>query len=135
MAVLPQTDIDISQGVVFTEWPTRTYYVDQTTKRIVGMADGQKVMQQAVEIILSVGRFRWGIYTPYFGMQWDNLIGQNPGFVASELQRRLKDAFGVDNRILGISDFTYTVSGDTLTASFVVNTVYGDVQKILDVVI
>lgn len=79
MAILPQTNIDLSQGVIFQEWPTRTYYVDQTTKRIVGMTDGQQAMRQAVEIILNIERFYWQIYSPYFGIQWDGLIGQSPG--------------------------------------------------------
>nr|DAT36585.1 MAG TPA: Protein of unknown function (DUF2634) [Caudoviricetes sp.] len=135
MAILPQTNIDLSQGVIFQEWPTRTYYVDQTTKRIVGMTDGQQAMRQAVEIILNIERFYWQIYSPYFGMQWDGLIGQSPGYVASEIQRRLKDAFSTDDRILGISDFTYTSDDESLSASFTVNTVYGSVDQTLEITI
>lgn len=135
MAILPQTNIDLSQGVIFQEWPTRTYYVDQTTKRIVGMTDGQQAMRQAVEIILNIERFYWQIYSPYFGIQWDGLIGQSPGYVASEIQRRLKDAFSTDDRILGISDFTYTSDDESLSASFTVNTVYGSVDQTLEITI
>lgn len=135
MAILPQTNIVLSQGVIFQEWPTRTYYVDQTTKRIVGMTDGQQAMRQAVEIILNIERFYWQIYSPYFGMQWDGLIGQSPGYVASEIQRRLKDAFSTDDRILGISDFTYTSDDESLSASFTVNTVYGSVDQTLEITI
>lgn len=135
MAILPTNDVDISQGVIFQEWPTRTYYIDQTTNRIVGMVDGQQAMRQAVEIILNIERFYWQIYSPYFGMQWDGLIGQSPGYVASELQRRLKDAFSADSRILGMSDFKYTATGDSLTASFIVNTVYGQMAQEMTITI
>lgn len=135
MAILPTNDVDISQGVIFQEWPTRTYYIDQTTNRIVGMVDGQQAMRQAVEIILNIERFYWQIYSPYFGMQWDGLIGQSPGYVASELQRRLKDAFSADNRIMGMSDFKYTATRDSLTASFIVNTVYGQMAQELTITI
>ena len=40
---------------------------------------GLAAVRQAVEIILSVERFRWQVYRPYSGMQWEGLIGQDPG--------------------------------------------------------
>ena len=86
-----------------------------------------------VEIILNVERFRWQIYRPYSGMQWNGLIGQDPGYVAAELQRRIQDALRMDDRVQGISDFSYTVSGDVLTASLTVNTVYGEVESGVEV--
>lgn len=133
MATLPESNINISNGVVFENYPSLTFYADPITRRITGMADGYKAVKQTVEIILNVERFRWQIYSPYFGMQWQRLIGSNPGYVASELQRRMLDAFSVDNRITGISDFKYTVDGDKFTATLTVNTVYGDVAQSVEV--
>ena len=133
MATLPESNINISNGVVFRNYPSLTFYADPVTRRIPVTADGYKAVKQTIEIILNVERFRWQIYTPYFGMQWNGLIGQNPGYVASELQRRMKDAFSVDNRITGISDFRYSVDGDSLTATLTVNTVYGDVEQTVEV--
>ena len=66
-------------------------------------------------------------------MQWDGLIGQDPGYVASELQRRITEALAMDDRVRGISDFQYSVNGDSLTASMTVNTVYGDTQADVEV--
>ena len=86
-----------------------------------------------MEIILNVERFRWQIYRPYSGMQWNGLIGQDPGYVAAELQRRIQDALRMDDRVQGISDFSYTVSGNVLTASLTVNTVYGEVESSVEV--
>ena len=103
------------------------------TNRIQGECDGWQSVRQAVEIILNVERFRWQIYSPYSGMQWDGLIGQDPGYVASELQRRITDALLMDDRVRGISDFAYTVEGNTLRASLTVNTVYGDTQTSVEV--
>lgn len=133
MATLPESNINISNGVVFENYPSFTFYADPITRRITGMADGYKAVKQTIEIILNVERFRWQIYSPYFGMQWQGLIGSNPGYVASELQRRMLDAFSVDNRITGISDFKYTVDGDKFTATLTVNTVYGDVAQSVEV--
>lgn len=133
MAVLPESNINLSNGVEFVQQPSLTWYIDKNTNRIQGEVDGAEAVAQAVDIILNVERFRWQIYSPNSGMQWDGLIGQDPGYVASELQRRITDALSVDDRIRGISDFSYSVSGNTLAASFTVNTVYGSKQTTVEV--
>lgn len=132
MAVLPTSDINI-QSVQFQSYPSLTWYVDQTTQRIQGEVDGLAAVTQAVDIILNVERFRWQIYQPYSGMQWEGLIGQDPGYVSSELQRRITEALTMDDRIRGISDFSYFFSGTVLTASFTVNTVYGSTPTTVEV--
>lgn len=86
-----------------------------------------------MEVILNMERFRWQIYSPYSGMQWDGLIGQDPGYVASELQRRITEALKMDDRVRGISGFTYAVEGDMLRASLTVSTVYGEMQTSVEV--
>lgn len=132
MAITPQEDINL-QAVTFVEQPTHTWWRDPGTGRIAGTADGLKAMTQAVEVILHVVRFRWPIYTPYFGMEWQGLIGRDKGYIVSELQRRIKDAFSVDNRIRGIESFVYRTEGDVLSADVVVNTVYGAVSSKVEV--
>lgn len=133
MATLPTSTRDLSAGVRFEEQPSRTWYLNKETNRIQGECDGLEAVRQAVEIILNVERFRWQIYSPYSGMQWEGLVGQDPGYVASELQRRIRDALSVDSRVTGLSDFSYSVSGNDLTASLTVNTVYGDTQTTVEV--
>ena len=133
MPTLPTASLDLSAGASFVSQPSRTWYINKETNRIQGECDGWQSVRQAVEIILNVERFRWQIYSPYSGMQWDGLIGQDPGYVASELQRRITDALLMDDRVRGISDFSYTVEGNTLRASLTVNTVYGDTQTSVEV--
>lgn len=134
MAVLPQAGaVDLSNGVTFVQQPSKTWYINKETNQIQGEVDNLAAVQQAVEIILNVERFRWQIYSPNSGMQWDGLLGQNPGYVASEVQRRVKDALSVDGRVRGISDFSYAVAGNTMTCSFTVLTVYGPTQTTVEV--
>ena len=101
MPTLPTSTIDLSAGVSFVSQPSRTWYINKETNRIQGECDGWYSVRQAVEVILNVERFRWQIYSPYSGMQWDGLIGQDPGYVASELQRRITDALKMDDRVRG----------------------------------
>lgn len=133
MATLPQSTVNLSNGVEFVQQPSQTWYINKEINRIQGEVTGIDAVAQAVDIILNVERFRWQIYKPYSGMQWDGLLGQDPGYVASELQRRITAALTMDDRIRGISDFSYTASGNVLSASFTVNTVYGDTQTTVEV--
>lgn len=132
MAVLPTGNLP---EVTFQQQPGRTWYIDKTSNRIRGECDDWLAVRQAVEIILNVERFRWQIYRPYSGMQWDGLIGQDPGYVASELQRRITEALTMDDRVRGVSNFTYTVTGDQLSASLTVNTVFGEYDTSVEVTI
>lgn len=133
MSTTPTGGVDLSQGVIFREQPDLTFWADPETNRLQGTADGLKAVDQAVDVMLSVERFRWQIYGPYFGSNWDDLIGQDPGYVASELQRRIRDALSIDRRVRGIQNFSYTVDGTTMTADFTVRTVYGDIPKTVEV--
>ena len=130
MAVLPTGNLP---EVTFQQQPGRTWYIDKTTNRIRGECDDWLAVRQAVEVILNVERFRWQIYRPYSGMQWEGLIGQDPGYVASELQRRITEALTMDDRVRGISNFSYTVEGDKLSASLTVNTVFGEMDTSVEV--
>ena len=133
MPTLPEGSGINIQNVVFESQPDLTWWRDPDTNRIVGTADGHKAVAQAVEVMLLVERFRWQIYKPFFGMQWEGLLGNNPGYVAAELQRRIREAVTIDDRVTGISNFSYTISGDTMTAEVTVNTVYGPLNQTVEV--
>lgn len=133
MAVLPTSPINLADGVNFQSQPSLSWYIDKQTNRITGTVDGLDAVRQAVEVILNVERYRWQIYQPYSGMEWDGLLGQDPGYVGSELQRRIIDALTVDDRVTGISDYDYTINGNALSATFTVNTVYGSIQETQEV--
>lgn len=135
MATLPQSEIDLSKGVVFRDQPSLAWIADPVTRRLRGRGDNYEAVRQAVEVIVNVERFRWQIYSPNFGIELDGLLGNEPGFAASELQRRLSDAFLPDSRILGISDFSYTFEDGVLTAEVTVNTVFGPVKTGVEVTV
>ena len=133
MPTLPEGNGINIQDVEFQSQPDLTWWRDPDTNRIVGTAEGHKAVAQAVEVMLLVERFRWQIYKPFFGMEWEGLLGQNPGYVASQLQRRIREAVTIDDRVTGIFGFSYTVSGDTMTAQVTVNTVYGPLNQTVEV--
>lgn len=125
MATLPESTVDLNANIEFQTQPTLTWLVNTTSHRIQGETDGLEAVRQAVEIILNVERFRWQIYAPYSGMEWNGLIGESPGYVALELKRRVSEALKVDDRIKGLSDYDYSIEDDIMTVSVTVDTVYG----------
>lgn len=132
MPTLPQGG-SLPPIVSVKSMPSLTWYINKDTNRIQGTVDNYDAVVQAVQVILNVERFRWQIYSPYSGMQWRGLIGEDPGYVAAELQRRIRDALMMDDRVTGIKDFKYSIADDVLTASLTVTTVYGDVQTTTEV--
>lgn len=133
MTTLPQSDFNFSSGIVFRDQPSLTWEKDPVTLRLRGRCDNYAAVRQAVEVIVNVERFHWQIYSPNFGIELDGLLGTEPGYAASELRRRLSDAFLPDSRILGIADFLYTFQDSVLTASVTVSTVFGSVETSVEV--
>ena len=131
--MLPQSNIDLANGIVFQDQPSLTWIADPVTNRLRGRGDGWEAVRQAVEVIVDVERFKWQIYTPNFGTDYDGLLGTEPGYAASEMRRRLEDAFLPDNRILGIKDYIYSFKGVDLSISFTARTVFGDVPGSMEV--
>lgn len=131
--MLPQSNIDLSRGIVFQDQPSLTWIADPVTNRLRGRGDNWEAVRQAVEVIVNVERFKWQIYTPNFGTDYDCLLGTEPGYAASELRRRLEDAFLPDNRILGIKDYVYSFKDVSLTVTFTALTVFGDVPGSMEV--
>lgn len=129
MAVLPTGGtLDLSGSVEYVSQPSKTWRIDPATHRLSGTCDGLEAVRQAVNIILNVERYRWQIFQPSSGMEWEGLLGQDAGFVAAELQRRVTEALMMDDRVTGIENFAYSVEGQSLSASFTVTTIYGSVE-------
>ena len=133
MATLPISNLPLDSEVQYIDEPGLTWSINKEIGRIQGYCDGWNAVRQAVEIILNTDRYRWQIYSPSSGIDYKNLIGKDPAYVSVELQRRLKESLMMDTRVLGISNFTYTVSGDSMVASFTVNTVFGELEQSVEV--
>lgn len=131
MATLPSNllSIPLDANLYPASQPGLTWHIDRQSMRISGTDDNFAAVRQAVEIILNTDRYKWGIYLPSSGMEYDSLIGMNIGYVAAELKRRITDALRMDDRVKGISDYSYSFTRDELTARFTVNTIFGNIPE------
>ena len=126
---LPQ-NVGINASLEYTGLPTTTFIIDWSSRQIAGIGTGLDAMRQAVEIILANERFRWQIYDSNFGVELEELIGDDLDYIKAEIPRRIEEAFSVDSRILSVDNYVFTeTSPGVLSVSFDVQTVYGAIQE------
>lgn len=121
MDTLPQ-DLELDD-VEFEELPTNTFLVEE--EQVAGMNEGLEAMRQAVEIMLTTERYDYQIYTENFGVELEQLVGQDPDYIQATFPELIRDAFSIDNRILREENYVFKTSGDTMTITFDVVTVFG----------
>lgn len=109
------------------QMPSYTYNINRNTNRISGYIDGKDAIIQAVFLILQTERYESIIYNWYYGSELDTLIGQNRDYVASELQRIIREALTEDDRINEVSDFIIEFKDDIASIEFVVESNVGDI--------
>lgn len=112
-------------GYVFH--PSLTYKINGD--RIQGQIDGLDAVKQAVELALSTERFEYPIYSTDYGIETKDLIGAQREYVRGDMERRISECLAQDDRITGISDFDITFSGETATATFTVETEFGNLNE------
>jgi len=99
---------NISTEIV--EMPTYTYHFDMQSKRILGHIDGLDAMVQALNKLFETERFAWEIYTSNYGIELENLIGQEIAFVTTALEGRIRDAIFADDRVINLRSVTISVA-------------------------
>lgn len=106
--------------------PTRTYRI--FNGRITGYVDNLDAMRQAIAKALSIERFGWLIYSDNYGSEFQHLIGADYDLVLAEVERVITEALLADDRIVSITNFrTEKIASDSLSVSFLVTTIFGDI--------
>ena len=133
--VLPISEYQLNDEIEVideAELPTRTYRLDFKRGRCVGMTDGLEAMEQAIFKVLNTVRFEHLIYSDDYG--FEGLTGKEEMFVRAELPRRLEEAMLQDGRIISIENMSISFKDDAAITSFTVNTIYGDVGVLREVI-
>lgn len=112
---------------------SKTYRLDLETKRITGFIDGVEAIRQAVFKVLSTERASFPIYGTdegiNYGVELVRFIGEDYSFISADIERTITDALLQDERILDVTDFVIGEPvGDSLTFSFNVSTIFGDID-------
>ena len=127
--MIPSATAFLEQDFEVATQPTQTYEMNMETRRIQGYADGLEAMKQAIYKILLTERYQYIMYSWDYGIELKDLYGQPITYVCPELERRITEALMWDDRIRGVDDFSFQFpQKGTVSASFTVHTVFGDVR-------
>ncbi len=108
--------------------PTRTYNMRIAEKRIAGTADDKDALIQSIYRILNTERYIYPIYSWNYGIELADLYGKSRDYIVSELKRRITDALSADERISSVDGFDFAFNKNEITCSFIVHSIYGDIE-------
>jgi hypothetical protein len=86
-------------------------------------------MKQVIFKILNTERYEYPIYSWDYGIELKDLIGEPMPYVIPELERRIKDALEVDDRIDSVDEFDFDIDRHNVTCRFTVHTIFGDLEE------
>lgn len=111
--------------LVRVSYKSKTYKL--TTDKIQGFTDGLETLKQAIEKLFKTPSGVYIIYKDY-GIDFESLIGEERAYVRAELKRMISESLAEDDRIINVSDFKFDFDFDKCICSFLVSSIYGDLE-------
>ncbi len=136
MSLLPNDDVNLAEityeDVIF---PSLTYHVELENNRIRGKTDEAEAMKQVIYCILHTERFQYPIYYDSYGNELYTVIGMPMSYAIPEIERCIKEALTWDSRIDSVDNFQHEIDHGTVHTTFIVHTIYGDVDSETEVTV
>lgn len=107
--------------------PSLTWKINEERAEARGTIDELEAMKQAIYKTLQTERYRYAIYDWNYGIELEELYGKNVTYVIPELKKRIEDALLADDRITAVTDFSFQQEKGSVTAAFLVHTIFGEV--------
>lgn len=125
--MIPQISEEFLSLIDEPVYPSYTYKRDVDNCRISGYTDGQEAMKQAIYKRLQTPRGRYKVYSPFYGLEYEDLFGMPFEWVTAVLPDRIKDALSFDERIQGVDAFNFeSPKRGVIYATFTVQTDFGE---------
>jgi hypothetical protein len=118
------------------DWSLLRFRMDGGGDPII--VSGQEALLEDIVKVLLTPRFRYAIYSPDYGADWEDLIGDPYPLVVTQIPRVVTEALMLDPRILSVSNFAVGwVPGvqDGVKISFLIRDFNGDVLHVPEVVL
>ncbi|MBQ2994180.1 MAG: DUF2634 domain-containing protein [Peptococcaceae bacterium] len=133
--MLPVQEVELIEDFTITTQPGKTYILNLAEYRIEpGRVDGVDALKQAIYKMLMTERYRYPIYSWNYGIELEELIGKPMSYVRPELERRIREALLVDDRIKEVDTFTFSEADkNSLEVTFIVHSIYGDIEVVKEV--
>ncbi len=126
--MLPQTDFEITNDFTTVAEPSYTFRLNPENENIKGFVDDLEAVKQAIYLTLNINRYEYVIYDWNYGVEFNDLVGVEKDYAKVLIESRIKDALLQDDRIEAITDFEFVQNKKSITAYFVVKTIFGDIE-------
>ena len=127
--MIPTISEQFTQSFTENTIPTKDYALSNDKERVNGFVDGIEAVKQAIYFILNTERYEYLIYSWDHGVERKDLIGMPPSYVIPEVERRVTEALTQDDRIESVSDFQFERQKEKLHVTFIVHSIYGDIES------
>lgn len=126
--MLPQTDFEITNDFTTVAEPSYTFKLNPENENIKGFVDDLEAIKQAIYLTLNINRYEYVIYDWNYGVEFNDLVGVEKDYAKVLIESRIKDALLQDDRIEAVTDFEFVQNKKSITAYFVVKTIFGDIE-------
>ena len=134
--MIPTTNKVLTTSLKVAQQPSLQNKMDIDRNRIAGTVDNRDAVQQTVYKILNTERYAYLIYSWDYGIELADLFGKPVMYVCPELERRIREALQQDDRITSVDSFEFDTSKKrTVKTTFIVHTIFGDLDEELKVMI
>lgn len=120
----------IKENTPVSLYPNKSYKIDWENKRVAGTVDGLKAVEQSAILATNIERYQYDILPDYYGIELNDLYGQDMEYVKAILEYRIKDALSIDERILDLQNYEAEVRGNDLIITFDLYTTLGEIENI-----
>lgn len=117
------TDTRIEQQ----SFSNRSYNLSRTA--IQGFVTDLEALSQAIHKRLFTQQFEYPIYSFRYGVDWKDLLGQDPEYVRPEMKRMIQETLLEDDRITEVENFNFEFSGNICRCEFDVVSIFGTVRE------
>lgn len=94
--------------------------------------DGIEALKQSMRRLLETERFSRTIYDHRYGIESEDLYGNDVDFVDVEIERRISECLREDDRIKDIHSFQKVAEKEHYTIYFTVDTIFGTYEEVVN---
>lgn len=128
--MIPNTNTLLNTEIEMETQPSKNYKMHFADEVINGFRNELSAMEQVIFKILNTERYQHVIYSWNYGIELEDLFGEPVSYICPELERRITEALVQDDRIESVDSFIFDTSERRIvTVSFIVHTVFGDVNS------
>ena len=128
--MIPSVNTVLNTELKITKMPSKQHRMNLEQNRIFGTCDSLEAVKQSIFKILNTERYSCLIYSWNYGIELNNLFGQPPLYVCSEIGRRVNEALSQDDRITAVDNFEFDISKKgVVSVAFTVHTLFGDLDE------